>query len=100
MGFKVPDDLADKDLTLTEVKRILDNRKAMKRIQNRIDAMPAKIADMEAEVKRLAENEAALLAEANERRKAQAERDDANAEGVGHDDDAGDDDASAEANGE
>jgi hypothetical protein len=73
-GFKVPEDLADKDLTLTEVKRILDNRKAMKRIQTRIDGLPAKEQGLRAEYARLNDVEADLLNQAADRAEADVAR--------------------------
>lgn len=68
MAFRVPDDLADLDLTLREVREILDNRQAGKRIQTRLDNLPAKHEQLKAELATIIERETLLLQEAAERR--------------------------------
>ena len=83
MGFKVPDDLMDKDLTLTEVRQILDNRKTINRVQARLDGLPAKAEACKAELVTLREAEEKMLADAAERRTADAARQASAAEGVG-----------------
>jgi len=63
MGFKVPDDLADKDLTLTQVRTILDNRKTIKRVEARLAALPDKAKAYKSELADLRKVEADLMAD-------------------------------------
>lgn len=41
-AFRVPQDLADLDLTLAQVREILDNRRKRKTVQTRMDGLAAK----------------------------------------------------------
>jgi len=61
-GFKVPADLADTDLSLTQVRSIVTIRRKAKGIQNRIDALPGKKAALEGELETLRTREAAIKA--------------------------------------
>lgn len=60
-AFRVPDDLADKDLRLSDVKQILDNRKAIKRAQARLAGLPKRKAVYESEIATLEAREGHLL---------------------------------------
>ncbi len=61
-AFHVPTDLADKDMTLAEVRAILEIRRKRKIVQNRLDNLPKKGEELKAEISKLTEEEAALLA--------------------------------------
>ena len=50
-AFHVPSDLADLDLTLTEVRAIVNARRRCKTLQNRLDALPRKQDELVAEIK-------------------------------------------------
>lgn len=60
-AFRVPDDLADKDLTIAQVIEILDNRRKRTIIQNRLDRLPSVAEDYKASIKRCDAREAELL---------------------------------------
>ncbi len=41
-AFRVPSDLATLDLTLAQVREILDNRRKRKLVESRLEGLPAK----------------------------------------------------------
>lgn len=73
MAFRVPDDLAELDLKLSSVIEIIENRKAQKRISNRIEGLPAKKKSLTETLKGLIEREAEMLEDAAKLHKAAEE---------------------------
>ena len=60
-AFKVPADLADLPLTLAQVRDILDKRSMVARLQNRLDALPAKEAELRKQLESAKRAEAILV---------------------------------------
>ena len=63
-GIHIPSDLASLNLTLPAVIEIIENRKALKRVENRLAALPAKAEALRKEIENLNRNEVTLLAQA------------------------------------
>jgi DNA-binding transcriptional MerR regulator len=49
-GIHIPADLAALDLTLSQVREILDNRKRLRTLQNRLEALPEKAKRLESDI--------------------------------------------------
>ena len=62
LGFKVPADLADTDLTLTQVRNIVKIRKTARATQVKIDTLPAKKLALEQDLTLLRARERAIKA--------------------------------------
>ncbi len=60
-AFRVPSDLADKDLTIQQVIEILANRRKGKLIQTKLNGLAGKKQSYQAELAAIATREAELL---------------------------------------
>jgi len=60
-AFHVPADLADSDLTLSQVQAIIEMRRRRQVLQNRLDGLPAKATQLKADIKKSQESESLAL---------------------------------------
>ena len=57
-AFHVPADLADSDLTLSQVQAIIEMRRRRQVLQNRLDGLPAKATQLKADIAKMQQDEA------------------------------------------
>ncbi len=63
MATQIPDDLLESNLTMPQVVKVMEKRRRIGVLQNRIDALPAKKMAMEGEIVKLQKEEDALRGE-------------------------------------